>query len=114
MKALSPLQVQYVIFFLQAGHAHRKIAQAALVFPRTISSIQKKYLSDLSKSSGGHSIRLSPYDIHYATRLLGSGEAETAPQVARRLEEIKGTTISNQTVRNVFKRAGLKAVGKKK
>ena len=40
--------------------------------------------------------------------------AETAPQVARRLEEIKGTTISNQTVRNVFKRAGLKAVGKKK
>ena len=114
MKALSPLQVQYVISLLQAGHAHRKIAQAALVIPGTISTIQKKYLSDLPKSFGGHPIKLSPYDIRYATRLLGSGEAETAPQIARRLEEIKGTTISNQTVRNVFKRAGLKAVEKKK
>ena len=37
-----------------------------------------------------------------------------APQVARRLEEIKSTTISNQTVQNVLKMAGLKAVGRKK
>ena len=98
MKALSPPQVQYVISLLQAGHPHQKIAQAASVSPGTISTIQKKYLSDLSKSSGGRPIKLSPHDICYATRFLGSREAETAPQVARRLEEIKGTTISNQTV----------------
>ena len=114
MKALSPPQVQYVISLLQAGHPHRKIAQAASVIPGTISTIRKKYLSDLPKSSGGRPIKLSRHDIRYATRLLGSGEAETAPQVARRLGKIKGTTISNQTVRNVLKRAGLKAVGKKR
>ena len=111
---LSPPRVQYVISLLQAGHPHQKIAQAASVSPGTIFTIQKKCLSDLSKSSGGHIIKLSPYDICYATCLFGSREAETAPQVARRLEEIKGTIISNQTVRNIFKRAGLKAVRKKK
>ena len=114
MKALSPPQVQYIISLLQTGHPHQKIAQAASVSPGMISTIRKKYLSDLSKSFGGHTIKLSPHDICYATRLLGSEEAETAPQVARRLEEIKSTTISNQTVQNVLKMAGLKAVGRKK
>ena len=114
MKALSPPQVQHVISLLQVGHPHWNIAQAASVSSGTISTIWKKYLLDLPKSSEGRPIKLSPHDIYYATCLLGSGEAETASQLARRLEEIKGTTISNQTVQNIFKRAGLKAVGKKK
>ena len=114
MKALSHPQVQYIISLLQVGHPHQKIAQAASFSPGMISIIRKKYLSDLSKSSKGHSIKLFPYNIHYTTRLLGSEEAEAAPQVARRLEKIKSTNISDQNVQNVLKRAGLKAVGKKK
>jgi transposase len=114
MKALFPPQVQYIISLLQTGHPYQKIAQAAFVSPGTISNIQKKYLLNLPKSSEGHPIKLSPYDIHYATYLLGSREAETASQVARRLKEIKGTTISDQTIQNILKRAGLKLVGKKK
>ena len=98
IKALSPLQVQYVISLLQTGHPHQKIAQAASISPGTISNIKKNHLLDLPKSSKGHPIKLSPYDICYATYLFGSGEAETAPQVAKRLEEIKNTPTSNQTV----------------
>jgi transposase len=79
MKALSSLQVQYTIFFLQTGHPHQKIAQAASVSPGTISNIQKKYLSDLPKFSRGYFIKLFPNDICYATCLLRSGEAETVP-----------------------------------
>ena len=91
-----------------------KNSQFSICQPWDNNNIHKKYLPDLPKSSGGCSIKLSPYDIHYTTHLLRFGEAETAPQVARRLEEIKGTTISNQTVQNVYKKAGMKAVGKKK
>src|SRR6267154_946984 len=98
IKALSPLQVQYVISLLQTGHSYQKIAQAASISPGTISNIKKDHLSDLPKSSKGHPIKLSPYDIHYATYLFGSREAETAPQVAKRLEKIKNTPTSNQTV----------------
>jgi transposase len=114
MKPLSPYQVQYVISLLQAGHSVRHIARAASRSVGTVTNIRKKYLSDLPKSFGGRPTKLSNHDIRHATRLLGSGEAETAPQVAKRLEEIKDITISPQTVRNFLKRAGLKAVGKKK
>ena len=58
IKALSPPQVQYVISLFQTGHPHQKIAQAASVSPGTISTIRKKYLSDLPKSSGGRLIKL--------------------------------------------------------
>ena len=114
MKALSSYQVQYVISLLQTGHPYWRFARAASVSPGTISCIQKKFLSDQPKSSGGCPTKLSPQNICYAICLLRSGEAETAPQVARRLEKIKGTTISNQTVQNVLKKTGLNTVGNKK
>ncbi len=114
MKPLSSDETQYIISLLQAGHPHHKIVKATHRSYGTITNIRKKYLPDLQKSPGGCPAKLSDYDICYATRLLSSKEADTAPQVARRLEAIKETTISDQTVRNYLGKAGYKSVGKKK
>ena len=111
MKPLSSYETQYIISLLQAGHPHNKIAKAA---HRSHGTIRRKYLSDLQKSLGGCPAKLSNQDICYATCLLSSKEADTAPQVARRLEAIKETTISDQTVRNYLGKAGYKSAGKKK
>lgn len=114
MKSLLPHEVNYIISLLQANHSVHNIAKAAHRSIGSITNIRQKYLPDLPKSSGGRPSKLSNLDIRFATRLLSSGEADTAPQVARRLEVIKESTISNQTIRNYLNKAGLKAVTKKK
>jgi transposase len=114
MKPLSSDERQYIISLLQAGHPYHKIAKATHRSHGTITNIRKKYLPDLQKSLGGCPAKLSDQDIHYAICLISFREADTAPQVARRLEAIKETTISDQTVRNYLGKAGYKSVGKKK
>ena len=114
MKPLSSDQINYIISFLQAGHSVQDIAQAAHRSIGAISKIRQKYLPDLPKSSGGHPLKLNNYDICYIACLLTSGEVDTAPQLAKRLEALKKTTISTQTIRNYLGAAGLKAITKKK
>ena len=114
MKPLSSNQINYIISLLQAGHSVHDIAQAAHRSMGAISKISQKYLSDLSKSSEGCSPMLNDHDMCYVTHLLTSGEVDTAPQLAKRLEALKDTTISAQTIRNYLGAAGLKAITKKK
>ena len=57
---------------------------------------------------------LSDTSIRYAIRLIGSGKAENAVQVTKSLQDITDTTFCAQTVRNGLKKAGMRAVVKKK
>ena len=114
IKPLFSYKIQYIISLLQASHLHYKIAKAAYRSCETITNIRKKYLSNLLKSLKGYSAKLSNQNIYYIIYLFSSREADTAPQVAKRLEAIKETTISDQTIRNNLIKAGLKAVRKKK
>ena len=68
---------------------------------------------DATKSIGGRPSKLSPTNIRHAVHLLSTNKAENAVQVARHLRDITHMTLSPQTARWHFKKAGPKAVVRK-
>ena len=52
--------------------------------------------------------------MHHAIRLIGTGKVENAVQVTKTVQDVKNHAISPQTVRCHLKKAGMKAVVKKK
>src|SRR3954464_9152659 len=114
MKDTSTAQINQVVSLLNSGHTGYQISIQTGLSTATISRICSKHCSNLPKSSGGHSSKLSENDIHYATQLIGTGKAENAVQVAKSLQEVTNQSLSAQTVQNRMKGLGMKAVVKKK
>ena len=80
----------------------------------TISRVRSQHRSNLPKALGGRPSKLSPATTRYAQRLISSGKADTAVDVAKNLGETLPEPISTQTIRRALKREGMKAVVKKK
>ena len=114
MKDTTTAQVNLVLSLLNSGHTGYQISSRTGLSTATISRICSKHCSNIPKAFGGRPSKLSENDICYATRLIGSGKAENAVQVAKSLQEITNQSISPQTVRNRMKDIGMKAVVKKK
>ena len=57
---------------------------------------------------------IAPTDICHSIQLIGTGKAENAVQVTRTLQDVKNQSISPQTICCHLKKAGMKAVVKKK
>ena len=114
MKDTSSAKVNLVLSLLDSGHTGYQISSQTGLSTGTISKICSKHCSNLPKSSGGHPSKLSENDICYATRLITTGKADNAVQVAKSLADVTNKTLSPQTVRNRLKGVGMKAVVKKK
>ena len=114
MKDTSTAQINQVLSLLDSGHTGYQISIQTGLSTSTISRIRSKHCPNLSKSSGGHSSKLSENNIHCATRLIGTGRAENAVQVAKSLQEVTNQSLSAQTVQNRMKSLGMKAVVTKK
>ena len=114
MKDTSSAQVKLVLSLLDSGHTGYQISSQTGLSTATISRICSRHCSNLPKASGGRPSKLSENDIWHAVRLIGSGKAENAVQVAKSLQEITNQSLSPQTVRNQIKEMGMKAVVKKK
>ncbi|KAI5115405.1 hypothetical protein M0805_004187 [Coniferiporia weirii] len=114
MKSLSATQEAHILSLLNAGQSSRQIASSTGVHYSTVSRLRSKHCPGLKKATGGCSSKLSPANMHYATHLITSGKAENAVQVARILRTITNGSVSDETVRNCLKGAGMKAVVKKK
>jgi len=99
---------------LDAGHSATHIASSTGYGVGTISRLRSKHHSHLSKPVGGHPSKLSSTNIHHAVHLIGSGKASTAVDVTKTLSNIINQPLSTQTVRNSLKKAGMKAVVRKK
>ena len=54
------------------------------------------------------------YTVQHAVWLMGTGKAENVVQVTKALQDVKNTSISPQTICCHLKKAGMKAVVKKK
>ena len=86
-----------------------------LVFPMLPSPDYAPEIVPISKKSqGGCPSKLPDQNIHYAFQLIGTGKALNAVQVTKTLSNIVNEPLSAQTVRNGMKKAGMKAVVKKK
>jgi transposase len=114
MRTLSAASQNHILSLLDAGHSVRKIAAATGHGTGSISRLCSKHRSHLSKSVGGRPSKLSPINIRHAQRLISSGRADTAVDVAKVLINVTNQSLSAQTVRNSLKVAGMRAVVKKK
>jgi transposase len=114
MQPLSDDKVNDIISQLQNGHSVRQIAQHMHVGAATVSRIRSKYLSGMSYTVNGRPKKLSQRDVNHGIRLIMSGKADTATQVAKALQDITNQDLSAETVRRELKTAGMKASVKAK
>src|SRR6266436_2779059 len=111
MHALSTAELEKV---LNSGHSAHQISSLTGHHTSTITHIWSKHCPHVPKSSGGHPSKLSPTDMCHAICLINSGKAENATHVARSLQSITNQSLSHETICTHLKKAGLKAVAKKK
>jgi Transposase/DDE superfamily endonuclease len=114
MRTLSSASQNHILSLLEAGHTAGHIAASTGYGISTVSRLRSNHLPHLSKSLGGRPSKLSSANIRHAQRLISSGKADTAVDVAKALRNVTNQPLSAQTVRRNLKAAGLKAVAKKK
>jgi transposase len=114
MKSLTPAQLNRILTLLDEGNSASHIAEITGRALSTVSRIHSTHCSSLSKPSGGRPRKLSPSDIHYSIRQITSQKAEHATEVTKTLRAMTGESISVKTVRRALKKAGMRAVVKRK
>src|SRR6266699_6358246 len=114
MRTLSLTQKNHILSMLDASHSAHSIGSITGVHTSTISRLHSKKCSELHKSSGGHSTKLSPVNICYAIHLITTRKAENTVQVTKTLKNITNQSLSPTTVQHHLKKAGIKAVVKTK
>lgn len=114
MKSLSATKVQQILSLIDLHQSTRDIATQTGVHYSTISRIRKEHCPDYQKPSPGCPSKLSPATARHAVRLITTGKAENASQVAKYLQDDDNITLSWQTISRGLREAGLKAVVKKK
>ena len=110
MRTLSSASQNHIFSLLDAGYTAGHIAASTYHNIGTVSNLHSKYHPHLSKSLGGHPPKLSPANIGHAQRLISSGKADTAVDVARTLRNVTNQSLCAQMVCNSLKAADMKAV----
>lgn len=114
MQPLSSSQSSHILSLLVEGLSAHAISSSTGVSFSSIIRLRSKHLPHLPKSTGGRPTKLSPSNIRYAQRLIGTGKVENAVQVTRALQDVINQPLSAQTTRRYLKQSGMKAVVKKK
>jgi transposase len=114
MKPISTAQQSHIINLLNAGHSAHETSAITGVHYSTISRLCRKHCPYLPKSSGGHPSKLSGRNVNHALHLITSGKVDTAVEATKVLQDVINQPLSAQTTRRYLKRAGMKAVVKKK
>jgi uncharacterized protein YerC len=98
MKDTSSAQVNFVLSLLDSGHSGYQISSKTGIATGTISKIRNKHCPNLPKATGGRPTKLSENDLRFTTRLITTGKADNAVQVAKSLAEVTNLSISPQTI----------------
>ena len=114
MKSLSTSQRNYILSLLDSGlHIRDSHARTGHGIG-TISRLRSKCRSSLQKSLGGRPSKLSPANTRHAIHLIQTGKAENAAQITNPLADIINQPLSTKTIRRTLKKAGMRAVVKRK
>ncbi|KAI1004657.1 hypothetical protein K3495_g3560 [Podosphaera aphanis] len=114
MRPLSQSKIDDILHHLDHGLSILSIARDCNVSVSTVSSIRNRHRPDLRVNLGVRTHLLSEHDTRHAARTITSGNADTAAEVAQKIRDMKNCSISVDTIRRTLKKAGLKAVVKKK
>ena len=114
MKLLSEAKRNNIISLLLSGSSMEYIKASTGVSTSTISKIRSQYCPNIPKNPAGCPSKLTANNVRHALHLITSQQAENAAQVTRILKNITNQPLSSQTVCQHLKKAGMKAVVKKK
>lgn len=114
MRSLTPAQLNCVLTLLDKGKSAHEVAVITGRSVSTISRIRSKHCSFLSKAAEGGPHKLSPSDIHYTIRQITSQKIDHVTQASKILQDMNGESISARTMDRALKKAGMKAVVKRK
>lgn len=114
MKKLSPEQVNNISTLLNDGKSIRDIANIIGCSKSTVINYRKINVNQLPKIKMGRPCKLSPRDKRAIKHFLTNGEAKTAVDIKKKLDQERGERASTQTIRNALKEQGLRAVKKVK
>ena len=114
MLPLSEAKRNNIIALLLSGTSVAKTHTATGVSAGTVSRIRSQYCPNLPKNPPGCPSKLTAANVHHALHLITSQKAENAAEVTRTLMDITNQPISSQTVCRHLKKAGMKAVVKRK
>ena len=114
MQSLASSKVEQVLSLIDSGHNAHQISAATGHHTSTITRLWSKHCPDAPKPHGGCPTKLSDTDIHHACCLISSGKADNSTQVTKLLQNITNKSLSAETVHLKLKKAGWKAVVKKK
>ena len=106
--------VNAIISYIQQGLTIKDIRAKTGVSRSQISKIGSAHCPEVPRAKGGRPSLLSPTDIRRATRLIETGQADTATEVYHAIKDTFLGTVSVQTIRRALKRQGMLAVTKKK
>ena len=106
--------VTHILSLLEDGKSLHQIQAATGYHYSAISKLHSKHFPGLFKAKGGRPSLLTTANLRYATRLIQTGKADTAPEVARALGDVTGRVVNSQTMCRTLKKTGLKAVVKQK
>lgn len=112
MPRLSEDQTTRIVSLLHQGQSSRQIRSQTGAHLSTIGRIRSEHCPDLPKSSGGRPPILTPTSKRYAACLITTGQASTATQATRLLQDTINIPVSSQTVRRGLQDEGLTAVTK--
>jgi transposase len=103
-----------IVALVDGGLSSRQVEARLGVSYATVNRVRAQARPHVQKNRAGRPAKLTPTDKRWLVRTVTSGEADTAPQLARQLKDITNVECSPQTVRNALKEAGLSGVVKKK
>lgn len=114
MKKISKQAIKEAEALLAKGLSVREIAKRTGVSKSKVGELRKKMGLDNTEVKTGRPTKLSETDDRAISRLIRSGKADTAVQVAQYMNSQSEETISVSTVRRSLKKQNMKAVVKKK
>src|ERR1700742_2354480 len=98
MPSLSQQKKADILSLLDQGYTACHISTIINVDHSTVSRIQEKERSHLQKHKGGPPSKLSSTTLHHAHCLISTGQADTAVDVARILQNTQDQHFSTETI----------------
>lgn len=114
MKKLEKEKIQKILSMLDLGETSSTIALKLKIHPITVRRIQRNYRPNIPRNRGGRPLKLTRSTKRFINRLILTGKANTATQVANQLRTESNMHVSPDTIRRALKQSGLRAVVKKK
>ena len=99
-----------ILALLDNGLSAHKIHKQLSISPRTVDKIRREARPDAIVPKGGWPSCLTATDRRWLVRMITSGQADNAVQLAKSL----GKQVSKDTIRRALKTSGMKSAVKRK